>query len=109
MASDVPAPAPPAQPAVPHHETWTFIVYGMKHGQEVQFRGSIVVPNVMSAVDTIRLLVEKDPRITKAMVSDPKSGEIVWAVFPGPVKTQMERGGFGPDLILPTTMDRIRG
>lgn len=76
-----------------------YLFFGEKGGQMMKIEGSIRVPDLESARDTVRLVMMRDSRLMQGFVLDPKTHERLWAAVPGVLREEMVHAGFGPDLL----------
>lgn len=86
---------------------WGFIA--VKNGQQIALKGKSRFVDLASARDTLSIIALRDSRILEARLTDPKTGEILWAALPGVIKLSIEQAGFTPDLITGVDMLGPRG
>lgn len=89
-------------PEAPLNQTvkdYGYIFYAMKAKNLVKLEGMIKVPSLESAQDTVRLVMMRDSRITQGFVVDPTTKEVLWAALPGLIREQLEKAGFGQEVL----------
>ena len=76
-----------------------YIFFADKNGQTIKIEGSIKLPDIESARDSVRLFMMRDSRIMQAFLYDPKTKERLWAAIPGVLREEVTRAGFGPQVL----------
>ena len=88
-----------AQPADSKVCQFGYIVFASRRKDLVKLEGRIFAPNQKSAEDTVMLVMQRDSRIQQAFLVNPETGETLWGAFPGTLRQELEKAGFGPDFI----------
>jgi hypothetical protein len=76
-----------------------YIFFADKNGQTIKIEGSIRLPDLESARDSVRLFMMRDSRITQAFLVDHKTKARLWAAIPGILREEVTRAGFGPQVL----------
>lgn len=76
-----------------------YMFFAEKNGQTMKIEGSIKLPDLESARDSLRLFMMRDSRIQQAFLIDPKTKERLWAAIPGILREEVTRAGFGPQVL----------
>jgi hypothetical protein len=80
-------------------EEFGYIIMATKTQQLVKLTGKFTVPDLESGKDTMFMVAHRDSRIHQIYITNPTTGEVLWAMIAGLIRKQLEDSGFGPDLV----------
>jgi hypothetical protein len=75
-----------------------FKVRALKAGQLKTLEGKLKATSVEGIKDSFRIIAARDPRIQEIELLD-EEGKLIWSLIPGILRSALDSGGLGPDLV----------